>query len=320
MKHMNPNPASPARSGSSVVVASLLTLVALESSVLTLAAVTRDPIDSPQQVAPSTSDAASPGVSTSSAPSEKNPLLHMTAVTEFTDYGKTLPAASARHPVYYVSHDCGQRSKGEASADEKSPPPADLARLLQESLATNGFRPADSPEHKPALTVYYHYGSHRQLDPETAKLYPDKNWTQQTERAYLIGGKAFGHRFERWGRHDVLFSFSRQKQAFLIEQLSNDIHYIVVSAYAFDELAKNAPRLVWRTTLTVNGRGSSMTNTLGPLVLSASPFFGRETGGAVAMQRAVKPGTVELGPLGIIDDPMLAAADANANRSANPTR
>jgi hypothetical protein len=317
---MNPNFASPARSGTSVIVISLLTLGVLEPSAPRLAAATHSPTHSAPRVVPGESDPSTPENSPSAAPSEKNPLLHMTAVTEFTDYGKTLPTATTQHPVYYVSHDCGERLKGEVSAEEKSAPPADLAQLLQESLATNGFLPADTPAHKPALTVYYHYGSHRQLDPETAQHFPDKNWTQQTERAYLIGGKAFGHQFERWGRQDVLFSFTRQKQAFLMEQLSNDIHYVVVSAYAFDALAKNAPRLVWRTTLTVNGRGSSMTNTLGPLVLSASPFFGRETGGAVAMQREVKPGTVEFGPLRIIDDPMLASAGANANKTASPTR
>ncbi|MEO7597357.1 MAG: hypothetical protein ABIV50_00375, partial [Opitutus sp.] len=75
---------------------------------------------------------------------------------------------------------------------------------------------------------------------------------------------------------------------------------------AFDDLARNERRLLWRTTMTVEAAGVSISNTLPSLVITAAPYVGREVP-ALALRRTMKRGTVELGPTRIIDDEVVAA-------------
>ncbi len=87
----------------------------------------------------------------------------------------------------------------------------------------------------------------------------------------------------------------------------DDVYYAVVSAYAYDELARTQRRLLWRTTMTVNTRGVSMGESLPPLVATAGAFFGRETNEPLALRREVRRGTVKRGPLKVIEEDVPAS-------------
>jgi hypothetical protein len=93
----------------------------------------------------------------------------------------------------------------------------------------------------------------------------------------------------------------------MLDQAQNDLNYVIISAYALDDLARNEPRLLWRTTMTVAATGVSVAHSLQPLVLTAGPYVGREIP-ALALRRTMKRGTVELGPTRIIDDDVVAVS------------
>lgn len=244
-------------------------------------------------------------------PFQKNPVLAMTVITEFTDHGRTLPAASPDHPLYYVLHDAGFKPRGDALAGERPPSPEQLATAMKTALAKDGFLPADET-HLPDLALIYYWGSYSTPDREMAALFPEAAWRSMIERAALVGGDTFRRELEVYGSPNEsglnrLFNWvGREKtQYFLFDQASHDLHYVVVSAYQYDELAHNSRRLAWRTTMTVNGVGTSMSETLRPLVLTAGSYFGREVP-AIALKRRVRRGTVELGPLKVVDEEAVA--------------
>ena len=87
-----------------------------------------------------------------------------------------------------------------------------------------------------------------------------------------------------------------------MHQSLGDLYYVVVSAYTLADLAKNEPKLLWRTTMTVNAYELSMGETLAPLVNIAGVHFGRPTDLPVMLRRTISAGSISIGPLEVIDD------------------
>lgn len=231
-----------------------------------------------------------------------NPRLAMTVFTEMTDYGRTLPAASSSSPVYFVAHDHGRRSEGEAIGESVFPTPAGLQETLFRSLAVNGYQPAAAGQ-APGLVLIYYWGSHNAMtDLEQISLFREQHQQQILERAMLVGGSAYRAQVGREFSFGYTFADRLPKKAFLFNQVSQDVYFVVVSAYDHAELAAGRRRLAWRTTMTVSTIGIAMRDALPPLVITAGDYFGRETGEPVAIVRRARRGTVTLGPLQIIED------------------
>ena len=243
---------------------------------------------------------------------QANPVLNMTVVTEFTEFGRTQPKASAQQPLYCVLHDGGAQSRGDAAAGEKGPPPAELARVLHDALAQQGLLTADTAGRAPQLALFYSWGSHAAPDADFRALFPEAAHRSLLERASLVGGKSFVRELGGYNENIGLwsmFSFQGREKTrrFMLDQASADLNYVVISAYAYSDLARNERRLLWRTTMTVEATGVSMSNTLPSLVVTAAPYVGREVP-ALALRRSMKRGTVELGPTRIIDDDVVAVS------------
>ena len=115
------------------------------------------------------------------------------------------------------------------------------------------------------------------------------------EQSPTIGNRS-GHHLARPGNAAGLLP------ANLFQQADTDLYYVVVSAYDHASVVANAPKLAWRTTMTVNAIGVAMKESLPPLILTAGNWFGREMTETVAMRRSVRRGTVILGPLQVIED------------------
>jgi len=231
-----------------------------------------------------------------------NPRLAMTVFTEMTDYGRTLPAVSAATPVYFVAHDHGRRSEGEAVGESVFPTPAGLQETLFRSLAVNGYHPAAAGQ-APGLVLIYYWGSHNAMsDLEHMQLFREQHHQQILERAMLVGGSGYRRKISDEFAFGYTFADRLPKQAFLFNQVSQDVYFVVVSAYDHAELAAGRRKLAWRTTMTVSTTGIAMRDALPPLVLTAGDYFGRETGEPVAIVRRARRGTVTLGPLLIIED------------------
>jgi hypothetical protein len=231
-----------------------------------------------------------------------NPRLAMTIFTEMTDYGRALPAVSAEAPVYFMAHDHGRRSEGVAVGESVFPTPAGLQETLFRALAVNGYQPAPAGQ-APGLVLIYYWGSHNaMMDLEQISLFRERNQQQIMERAMLVGGSAYREQLGREFAFGYTFADRMPKKSFLIDQVSQDMYFVVVSAYDHAELAAGRRRLAWRTTMTVSSIGIAMRDALPPLLVTAGDYFGRETGEPVAIVRRARRGTVTLGPLQIIED------------------
>jgi hypothetical protein len=231
----------------------------------------------------------------------RNPLLSMTVFTELTDYGRTLAPATVEAPVYFQAHDRGLQSKGETVSGEISPTPAALQDTLFSALAGAGYLPA--PADRPSqLVLIYYWGSHLSMDPDLAALFPELHQQRVMERAMLVGGRTYRQQVRDQIEFGYTFADRTPKKNFLIHQATQDLNFVVVSAYDRAALAKGKRQLAWRTTMTVSTAGVSMKDSLPPLVMTAGAYFGRETAEPVAINRRARRGTVNLGPLTIIAD------------------
>ena len=230
-----------------------------------------------------------------------NPMLEMTVFTEFTEFGRTLTPATPYQPVYFEALDKGLQSRGYTMAGNKPPPREELIAILHRALAAAGYLPAGEG-HRPGLALVYFWGTHNALDPDMRAQFPELAEQYLLERATLVGGRAYRHELETGLDFGFGLGDRMPKKIFLFNQASDDLYYAVVSAYAYDDLAHNERRLVWRTTMTVNARGVSMGECLPPLIVTAGNYFGHATDEPVAIRRQVRRGTVTLGPLVVIAD------------------
>lgn len=231
---------------------------------------------------------------------QKNPQLEMTVVTEFSDYGKTLPEASPEKPAYYLGVNTGFLERGESVAGLHPPDPNYLGRLLQRALQANGFLAADKT-HPPTLALFFHWGAHSAMDYDLSALFPDKAYREMLERAVLVGGHSFQKSLIRRLSYGELQIDPTAKLDFLRSQAGSDLYFVVVSAYDYEALRRKERKLVWRTNLTVAATGVAMADSLPALVLTGGPYFGRPVPEAEILLRTVKRGVVHLGPSQVIE-------------------
>jgi len=94
---------------------------------------------------------------------QKNPKVDYAIFTEMTDAGRKLPEPSFDNPVYYLAHATGQHDTGDATGGAKTIPYAKIEQLLNTSLATNGYRPADA-QHPPTQVLMLAWGMHNKIE------------------------------------------------------------------------------------------------------------------------------------------------------------
>lgn len=231
---------------------------------------------------------------------QKNPALEMTAFTTMTDYGRTVAAPSSGNPAYYEMHDGGMQMRGEATGYNEIPSATELVDTLQRTLADSGYLPAKG-KHKPTILLVYFRGAHDRMDRDTADQFPDLARRYVMERALLIGGQDYAHKLEEELNRPSLNIDTSVKHDYLKEQALEDLYYVVVSAYNYEDAAHGQHKLLWRTTMTVNSRGISMKQGMPALIVMGENFFGRETHEPMMVERDVRSGTVKLGPLNVLE-------------------
>ena len=215
-----------------------------------------------------------------------NPWLDMTVYTEMTPAGRRYPKASKANPVYYEMYPGEFRQLGVQTGGLRSPPIADLEAAMKRALATNGYLPAEPPDHPPTLLIFFHWG---------AVMFPFSGPD--------AGGTGFGMNLGRAEASRDLgrlmgpaYSPDPDRRLFLMEQARNDAYFVIASAYDRVALGKNERKLLWRTKMTVGAQGVSLKQTLQPLIANAAPYFGREMRlPEIAVKRAMPRGKVELG-------------------------
>jgi hypothetical protein len=247
---------------------------------------------------------------------QKNPMVDQTVLTEMTDDGRKLPVPTAENPAYYVAEAAGLHSEGHGTASDRPPSDAVLSDSLHRALAVNHYLPA-GPGHPPTLLVVYFWGAHNNLDKGTDDVgaaVPDVGHKNLLSRAALVGGTKFAAELKKaLEQHDrdadttvnpaldplKLFIERDFKTRELYEQSLSNCYYVVASAYDYQSVARaQARKLLWRSKMTVDANGVSMTDTLPALVLNAGVFLGRDMPESAAFARRVGQTTgVNLGPL-----------------------
>jgi hypothetical protein len=254
---------------------------------------------------------------------QSKPQMDMTVFTTVTDAGRLVAPASSEHPVYYVVYPGGFREFGGTYAGVHPPPVADLERVMKKALASQGFLLATDAAHRPSVLVVFTWGMHSRLDPTTEAISPQAMVQNMLERAALVGGFGFAHRVGRAYEErafsqlagpsfaDASFNLidpvhrltdDNAKSEYLMDQISDDIYFVVASAYDYASVAQGKRTLLWRTNMTVNTAGVNMKETLPPLIATAAPFFGRETEGPEALQRRInRKGQVDFGQPTVVE-------------------
>lgn len=257
-----------------------------------------------QQTSPDTRAPEPAGFSLIPNAFRRDPTMNLTVFTEMTEYGRTFPEVSPASPAHFIAHSRGFRPMGKAVGGEDPPAPAQFEAVLHHALNTRGFVPATEGGPSPDLALIYYWGSHAAVDSDDplAEEFPEVVRQYIIERASLVGGREYAqeiaHRFE-FGTDPSQRSAEKDR---LVHQSLGDLYYVVVSAYTLADLAKNDPKLLWRTTMTVNAYGLSMGETLAPLVNIAGVHFGRPTDLPVMLRRTISAGSISIGPLEVIDD------------------
>lgn len=251
---------------------------------------------------------------------QKNPLVNMTVITEMTTEGKQLTPPTPEKPIYYLGQAGGYHVEGHP-ANETPPPPAEVERSVQKALAATHYLPA--PEgHAPQLLLLFHWGAHNHLDSE----FPDLGHKNTISRAALAGGKKFSEEFARAlddedtykeaGSYGMfgdtlsplrLFKDKNARNTELVEQSMADCYYVAVSAYDYARMTRGEKILLWRTKMTVDARGISMSETFPTLIATGGTYFGREMEQAVTpIRRVPRQGRVQVGTPQVVKDPPAA--------------
>ena len=250
---------------------------------------------------------------------QDNPFVDQTVITEMTEAGRKIPPPSREKPSYYFAQPSGYHGEGHGTETNHPPPEELLARSLRQALAVNGYLPAP-PGQPPALLILYVWGVHNNLDTnldpsrqDVGGTFLDVGHRNLISRAALVGGTRFaGELKAALEQHDRmketpttplldplrLFTERDPKSRQLVEQSKADCYYVVASAYDYQAGVHGARKLLWRSKMTVDARGVSMTDTLPTLILGAGKYLGRDMPEAATMTRRMqRTGQATLGPL-----------------------
>jgi hypothetical protein len=93
------------------------------------------------------------------------------------------------------------------------------------------------------------------------------------------------------------------KHEAILDDAGGSIYFVVASAITFSSTNPDTKVLLWRTKMTVNADGISMTESLPALVSAAGPYFGREMKEPEMLhQRISREGRVEVGTPTVVSD------------------
>lgn len=231
---------------------------------------------------------------------QNNPQFEMTIKCALTAYGHTFAPATPSNPVYYVIQDAGRLQLGERM--DRETVPENLDKMLIRALSTNGYLPAEGTAHRPSLLLIYRWGSSYAMDHEAQLSNIMLHYLQSRKRSELIGEGYYTRPGLNYYSRDPFNSPESNTQAL------NSLYFATITAYDHDSVARGKPEQVWRTYLTANAQGVSMSEALPALVLTAGTSFGRDTHGAQFVTRRAFRGKVEMAPLVILPDELAAAS------------
>ena len=236
------------------------------------------------------------------------PVLNATVITESTEIGLRLPAPTADQPAYVVTHSGGQHDFGQVPAAETATSAEILDQRLGKALGEAHYLPTDA-SHPPSLLIVFSWGIHCRPGDEIG----DPGYRNVLDRAALVGGLKFASELKNaiekeeaivaatstqpWGAQmpglrttsaASMFQSRSPLEAFrkrdakteqLVQQITDDCYYVIISAFDYSSVMHGKKQLLWRSKLTVAARGASMATAIPALVDSGAAYAGRNMSG-----------------------------------------
>ena len=258
----------------------------------------------PSQSAPAGAPAVAKDLSARPEPPRTSATFDSSAVTEWTEVGRRIAAPTADGPAYVVIYAKGQHDFGSVLANEKTPAPEMLDQQVEKSLAQLHYLRADA-KHQPAYLVVFSWGVHRALANST----DDAGFANLLDRAALVGGNGFAQELRTVMEQNQSVSYATSNAAFgaqlsgmrpvsaaglflsisplerfrkrdqktedLLNQISNDCYYVIISAFDYASVGQGKSQLLWRTKLTTTSPGTSLADAIPSLIASGAGYLGR---------------------------------------------
>jgi hypothetical protein len=228
-----------------------------------------------------------------------------TAITESTEDGRQISAPTADRPASVVIQSGGQHDFGQVPAGEKAPSAETLDQQMEKALGRLYYLRADA-NHQPSLLIVFSWGVHCSPGDDVE----DPGYRNLFDRAALVGGRRFADELKKvleqnealtaatstrpWGAQlegmrptsaAGLFQSASPIETFrkrdlkterLLEQITNDCYYVVISAFDYSSVVRGKKQLLWRTKLTTTARGASMATAIPALIANGAGYFGRD--------------------------------------------
>jgi hypothetical protein len=257
---------------------------------------------------------------------QKDPYIDISVVTEMTDAGRKLPLPTPANPISYHLQSTRRHDFGAKTAIKYPLPEEKVSRLLTKALDAAGYSLLD-PGHRPRVALFFSWGLHSNLHKGDSATMIQVNLL---DRARLVGGDAFAQTmrglFREANNQEIAFAaataglekppligplnpvavYSRRslKNGFLVDQFSDEIYYVMASAYDYQELMQKKRVLLWRTTMTVTAEGMNEEQTYPPMLSTAAEYLGKDMPEAVIFtKRSLPRGQIEIGAPTVVEPP-----------------
>ncbi len=289
---------------------------------------------------------------------QKNPRLDATVIGEVTDEGKNRPPVSVANPVFYTLISAGYQERGDATGEKTLNAETIEKILTRALAANGYFAaklPEKSSlliiytwgAHRLlASSDWTELGNARRAFEVSGAESAVAITRNLLERVELVGGEKFARVFAqklreasdliesqdpRLGAQPVLgperlafanamnlFKLGNPKTALLVDHATEEMYFVVASAYDYSAAAKHERKLLWRTRMTVSSAGVSQDQNLPALIASAAPFFGKDMAEPEVLTPRVKEGRVEIGPATVVEGDVALPSDSPPANAKSP--
>jgi len=195
------------------------------------------------------------------APGRKRALPDVLVVADAAVKDDSLRPTPGK-PIHYVMIGGVEQDIGETVTDVRRPNAEAVRREMVKALAGQGFMEAREGGAKPQLAILFSWGTAHYFGNEGMPAAGDPKDKEKIRQ--LLGLDKAERRL-----------YSQYYADQMNEAFGDDRVYVVVAALDLGAAARKERRLLWRTRMSLDWRDDSP-ETLGVLLKSAAPFFGRE--------------------------------------------
>ena len=192
------------------------------------------------------------------------------AVSERTDTA----AEAAIGSFSYFAIDGGFVEAGDPVGGDAPPAAAEVAKALQEALASQHHQPAMAPA-DPAVVLIYHWGVIRR---DSNAIMPGSDISPNLRaRLSLVAPQKLVDRIaarlvtRRFSRVNDTFDYPDERDA--LENARDSRYFVIVSAYDYADLVRGQSTLRWRTHLSAATNSGSMAEVVPALLRKDAEFL-----------------------------------------------